>query len=345
MKAGVYYKNSDVRVEERPMPTAGNDGIVLKIWASGICGSDLLEWYRIKKAPLVLGHEITGEVIEVGSLVKDFKLGDRVFATHHVPCDACHYCLSGHTTACETFHTKNNFEPGGFAEYLRVSGRSLASGTFKLPAELSYEEGSFIEPLATVVRGLRAADIKPGDSILIIGSGMAGLLAIKLARTLGAGRIIAADISESRLEAAKKYGADAVVDAKGNIPEAVKKVNNGRLADKVLLSAGALPAAVQALQSADRGGTIIFFAVPKPRESVPVDFNPFWRNDIVIKTSYGATPLDNMQALELLRNRRVVVSDLVTHRFGIDDIGEAFRVAASGDCLKVLITPHGSATK
>jgi L-iditol 2-dehydrogenase len=340
MKVGMYYNNSDVRVEEQPVPVTGDNDVLIKVVSSGICGSDLMEWYRIKRAPLVLGHELTGEIVEVGKNISQFSKGDRVFATHHVPCDECSYCLSGHTTACQTFQEKNNFTPGGFSQYLRVSGRSVKTGILKLPHELSYETGTFIEPLATVVRALRTISITPGDSVMIYGSGLAGILFVKLAKALGAGTVIVADINDYRLQTAKKAGADFVVSAKENVPDFITR-SNGRLADKVVICTGALSAAQSALQSVDRGGTILFFAVAKPGETIAVDFNPFWRNDISFKTCYGAAPIDNRQAMELLRCGSVKVDDMITHRYSIDEIGLAFKTAAQPDgTLKVLIEPN-----
>ncbi len=318
MKVGMYYNNRDVRVEEMPVPDICDKDLLIKVMACGICGSDIMEWYRIKRAPLVLGHELTGEVVKVGKDIKKYKVGDRIVSTHHVPCGECYYCLTNHETACEIFHTKNNFHPGGFAEYLKISGKSLDTGTFILPDEISYEQGTFIEPLATVVRGLRMVDLHPGNSVLILGCGIAGMLNIKLAKALGAGRVIATDISDYRLDMAKKFGAEYVFNAKEDLPERIKKVNSGRLVDKVVLCTGVLPAVEQALQSVDKGGTILFFAVPKPGETVAMDFNSYWRNDINFKTSYGAAPLDNMQALELSRVCNVNVMDMVTHRLNID---------------------------
>ena len=341
MRVGMYYNNSKVEVEELPVPMVGKKDILVKVMASGICGSDVLEWYRIKKAPLVLGHELTGEVVEVGGEVTKFKRGDRVFTTHHVPCDECHWCLTGHQTACQVFQTKNNFNPGGFSEYLRVSGKSIDTGTLLLPDEMSYEQGSFIEPLGTIVRGLRAAALKPGDTLLVLGCGIAGLLMIKLARALGAGRIIATDIDDYRLETAKRFGAEKTIRADGDIPGSIKEINNGRLADKVIVCAGVLSAAQQALQSVDRGGSILFFAVPNPGEMLNIDFNPFWRNDISLKTCYGAAPLDNVQAMELIRAGNVDVKDMITHRFSLEEIAKGFIAAGEGkNCLKVIIKPH-----
>ena len=341
MKVGVYYNNSDVRVEERERPTIGDDDILVKIIASGLCGTDLLEWYRIKRAPLVLGHEPAGEIVEAGKNISGFKVGDRVFVTHHVPCDECYYCRTGHETACKDFQTVNNFDPGGFAQYLKVSGRSINTGTFPVPDEMSYDQASFIEPLGTAVRALRTVAIKPGQSVFICGTGIAGLLIVKLARALGAGRIFVTDLSDYRLRKAREYGADFAWSVKENIPELIKKENGGRGVDQAIICAGAVPPAETALASAGRGSTVLFFAVPKPEERISMDFNPFWRNDITIKTCYGAAPIDNMQACELIRSGAVIVDDMITHRYGIDDIGEAFLKGARPDgCLKIIIEPN-----
>ncbi|MFQ6130509.1 MAG: alcohol dehydrogenase catalytic domain-containing protein [Armatimonadota bacterium] len=340
MKVGMYYSNRDVRVEELPIPEVGAGELLVEIKASGICGSDVMEWYRIKKAPLVLGHEVTGDIAEVGADVDEFEVGQRVFVTHHVPCNTCHYCLNGHHTACDTLHT-TKFYPGGFAQYVLVPQINVDRGVIPLPDEVSYEDGSFVEPLGTVVRGQRNARIGPGQSVLVLGCGIAGLLHIKMARALGAGRIIATDISEYRKEAAERLGADHVLDAGEDVPGRVRDLNEGRLADRVIICAGALAAAEQALECVDRGGVVLFFAVPKPGETVAIDFNPFWRDDISFMPSYAADPLDNATALELIRSRRVVVNDMITHRLSLDEIGEGFRLAGEADnCLKVIIEPN-----
>ena len=336
MKVGMYYNNKDVRIEERPVPKIGNRDLLLEVMNCGICGSDIMEWYRIKKAPLVLGHELTGKVIQTGKEIIEYKIGDRVFATHHVPCEECNYCQTGHETACDVFQIKNNFCLGGFSQYLRVSGKSVETGILKLPEEVSYEQGTFIEPLGTVVRGLRTIGLKRGESVLILGAGVAGLLNIKLAKALGAGRIIATDVSNYRLEAARKAGAEYVINANENVPASLKEVNNG-LVNKVIICTGALQAAKQALKSVDKGGTVMFFAVPKPEETLDVDFNYYWRNDISFKTTYGASPSDNKTALEYIKSRNIEVDDLITHRLDLENIALGFSLATEGDCLKVLI--------
>ena len=202
------------------MPKIGPGELLIKTRASGICGSDLMEWYRIKKAPLVLGHEITGEVTEVGEGVKDFKVGDRVFSSHHVPCGRCRYCLSGHQSVCDLLRT-THFDPGGFAEYIRVPKINVELGTLQIPDTMTFDEGSFIEPLACVVRAQRFAGVGMGQTVLVIGSGISGLLHIQLARSRGAARIIATDISDYRLKAALQFGADAAIHGAEDVPATI----------------------------------------------------------------------------------------------------------------------------
>jgi len=189
--------------------------------ACGICGSDVLEWYRIKKAPLVLGHEMTGEIVEVGKDINKYRVGDRVFVSHHVPCNTCHYCLNGHHTVCNTLRT-TNFDPGGFAEFIRIPAINVDRGVFPLPDEISYEEGTFIEPLACVLRGQKTTHLQPGQTVFIIGGGISGLLHIKLAKALGASSVIVTDINKKRLVFAEKCGAKAGILVDNNIPKHLK---------------------------------------------------------------------------------------------------------------------------
>lgn len=341
MKVAMYYRNNDVRCEEMPVPEIGPGELLVKVMASGICGSDVLEWYRIKKAPRVLGHEISGEIVAVGDQVDTYKPGQRVFVSHHIPCNTCHYCLNGYHTACETLHS-TNFDPGGFAQYLRVPALNVDRGVFPLPNNMSWDEGAFVEPLACVVRAQRLVNLKPGQCLAVLGSGISGLLHIQLAKALGAGRIIATDINPRRLETAKKCGADTVINAREDVPALIKKANGGRPADQVFVCTGAKPAFVQALNSVDRGGTILCFATTEPGVDLEVPLNEFWRNEIKLMPSYGNAPYDAVVAIELISNRRVPVTDLITHRLPIDRAGEGFQMVASAqDCIKVIVEPHG----
>lgn len=340
MRVAMYHNNQDVRLEEMPKPEIGSNEFLMKIMACGICGSDVLEWYRVKKAPLVLGHEATGEIVEVGDKVDDYKVGDRVFVSHHVPCGECRYCLSGHETACETLHT-TNYDPGGFAEYVRIPEINVERGVYPLPDDLSFEEGTFIEPLGCAVRGQRTASVQEGDTVLVLGSGISGLLHIQLARERGAKRIIAIDIKEYRLNAAKKFGADATIYASEDVPEKLRQANEDRLADRVIVCTGAKPASEQALKCVDRGGTILFFAVPKAGVNIPIPITEFWRDEITITTSYGAGPDDLQESLELISKGKVNVRDMITHQFSLKEAEKGFKlVAKAGESLKVIIKPQ-----
>jgi len=218
---------------------------------------------------------------------------------------------------------------------------NIETGIYKLSKNMSYEEGTFIEPLACVVRGQRLAGISNDETILIIGSGMAGILHIQLSKINGAKKVIAADINPNRLELAKKFGADYVIDAKGDLLQQLKDLNEGKAADKVIVCTGAEKAALTALEVVDRGGLILFFAVPDPTTKIPIPITRFWRNETTIKTSYGAAPRDLKEALKILEQKTVNVSDMITHRLDIREAAEGFRlVAKAGKSLKVIIEPN-----
>jgi L-iditol 2-dehydrogenase len=340
MLAAVYYNNRDVRIQEMPKPEIADDELLVKVMASGICGSDVTEWYRVPKAPRILGHEATGVIERTGAEVTRYKIGDRVFVSHHVPCGKCRYCLRGHHTACETLHT-TNFFPGGFAQYIRVPSINVESGVYRLPSGMSFEEGTFIEPLACVVRGQRLAAVQEEDVFLIIGSGVAGILHAQLAKFKGLKRVVVADINPYRLEQAERFGADQTIDARENLPRKLKAVNDGRLADRVVVCTGATQAALTALKCVDKGGTILFFAVPEPSVKVPVPINQFWRNEITLKTSYGAAPNDLAESLNILAQNKLNVEGMITHRLSLRQAAEGFRLMGeAGESLKVILEPN-----
>ena len=341
MRVAMYYNNHDVRLEEMPVPEIGPGELLLKVQAGGLCGSDVMEWYRIQKAPLVLGHEVSGEVVQVGAGVGQYKEGDRMVVTHHVPCNACHWCLNGRHTACETLH-ETSFDPGGFSEYLRVPQINVDRGVFPIPAHVPYDEASFTEPLACVYRGQRRANLQPGQNVLVLGSGLAGLLHINLARALGAGRIIATDMVEYRLEAARRLGADVAFSANEDVPARLREANDGRLAELVIVCTGALPALHQALQSVERGGTVLFFAPTEPGVTLPVTINDvFFRNDVTLTTTYAGAPADLATAMEMIGSGRVQVGQMISHRLGLAEAGLGFKLTAqAGDSLKVIIQPQ-----
>lgn len=335
MKVAMYYRNSDIRIEEMPVPEIGNGELLVKVMASGICGSDVMEWYRLHKAPLVLGHEIAGEIVEVGERVKNYKAGDRIAAAHHVPCNECHFCLSGHHTVCDTLRT-TNYDPGGFSQYLRLPKINVRHGTFKIPDSVTYDEATFIEPLACVLRGQRQAGLRKGQRVLVIGSGISGLLHVQMAKLNGASAVFATDLNELRLSTAKKFGADGVFHAeedRDDIPTV----------DVVILCAGAELALRQAFNSIERAGTILFFAPARNDETlIPAPVNKlFWRNEITLTSSYAGSPKDHIKALKLIRDKKINVNDMITHRLPLKETQVGFKlVEEAKESIKVIIHPH-----
>jgi L-iditol 2-dehydrogenase len=340
MKVAVYYRNSDVRIEECPVPALSDGEVLVKMMACGICGTDVMEWYRIKKAPRVLGHEMAGQIVAVAKGVEDFNVGDRVFVSHHVPCYKCHYCDEGNFTACESLHT-GNYDPGGFSEFIRVPEQNVRLGTFLLPDKVTYEEAAMIEPLACAVLGQKELGIKEQHTVLVIGAGISGLLHIRLAKMKGA-VVIATDINDYRLGMAREFDADHVLKAGDYSPDALKKINKGRLAERVIVCAGAKQAVEHAVSSIDRRGMILFFAVPEGWIQIPS--TSFWRDEIRMAFSYGAAPEDLREAIDLIANGSVDVKKMVTHRVKLSDIQKGFElVSRAKESLKVVVVPDSSA--
>ena len=340
MRVAMYYSNRDVRLEEMAVPAIGPGELLVRVKASGICGSDLMEWYRVQKAPLVLGHEIAGEIAGVGEGVERFRAGERVFVSHHVPCGRCRYCVAGHHSVCDTLR-QTRFDPGGFAEYIRAPKINVELGTFRLPDEISDEEGSFIEPVGCVVRAHRFAGSRPGQAVLVVGSGISGLLHVQVARSRGAGPVVATDINTFRLKAARDLGADGTLRATEDVPARLREMNEGRLADLVIVCTGAMPAIQQAIQSVERGGTLLFFAPTAAGAAVSIPLFEFWRNEITVLTSYAASPQDIVEAIDLIRARRMRVREMITHRLGLAEAGLGFQLMAEGgDSIKVIIEPQ-----
>ncbi len=340
MRVAMYYNNKDVRIEQKEIPRIGPGELLVKVLACGVCGSDVLEWYRAPKAPLVLGHEIAGEIVETGADVTNWKRGDRVFVSHHVPCMMCRYCLSDHHSVCDTLKS-TNFDPGGFSEYVRIPEINVRHGTYALPDAMTHEDAVFIEPLACVYRGQHNAGWEPGRRVVVVGSGIAGLLHIQLARMAGAARVIAVDVDKHRLEAALRFGADCAIPAGDDLPDRLKEVNDGRLAELLIVCTGAMKALNQAYYLVDRGATILFFAPADPEAKVEVPFNHVWWQELKITSSYAGSPRDIRAAMELISSKRLNLKDMITHRLSLDKTAEAFSfVAQGGSSIKVIVQPQ-----
>jgi L-iditol 2-dehydrogenase len=325
MKVAVYYKNNDVRIEEIPRPKINDGELLVQMKATGICGTDVMEWYRIKKAPRILGHEMTGEIVESKS--QKHKIGQRVFVSHHVPCYECEYCKEENHTACEALH-KGSYEPGGYSEFVRVPKLNVRHGIYILPEHISYEEGTMTEPLACAIRGQRVVGVKKDQTIFIQGCGISGLLHILVAKQNGA-KVIATDLNPYRIKKAKEMGADSVFTAD-------QKIN--LQADRVIICTGAYAAVTQAFQTVKRKGVILLFAIPNRNIEIPTA--DAWRNEITISSSYGAAPQDLEESLEWIKSGRIKIKPLISHHLPLEQIQEGFDITChANESLKVVLFP------
>jgi L-iditol 2-dehydrogenase len=339
MKVARYYSRQDIRLEEVPVPEIGAGEILVRVAACGLCGSDLMEWYVREKAPVVLGHEPAGTITAAGTDVRDFQVGDRVFVHHHVPCFVCHHCLRGYYTLCETFKS-THLDPGGFAEYVRVPALNVTRDVLRLPPGMSYVAATMIEPVATCIRGIERANVQTGDTVIVLGAGVTGLIHLQLCRLFGAAKVVLTDFSDYRLGVARQLGADLALDARTDVAAALRDANEGRLADVVIVTAGSISAMEQGLALAGGGATVLLFAPSSPKATLPVSPHRLLFSEITVVSSYSCSPQETRQALRLIQGERLNVEDLITHRFDLAGVGSAIELAAkANDSLKIVITP------
>jgi L-iditol 2-dehydrogenase len=329
MKIAVWYNNNDIRIQEVEKPTPGPNEMLVKVMSCGICGSDVVEWYRLPKAPFVPGHEMGGVVVETGESVSKYQPGDRVFMAPKVPCMNCRYCKNGHFPVCRNVPDRL---PGGFSEYILVPEVIVENGTYILPESMSYDLSTFIEPLACAIRAQRSARVKKNQTLMIIGCGISGLIHIKLAKLRNC-MITALDINPKRLEFARQMGAEAAVCA--GTAEDIKKT------DTVILCTSAVSAVDYAWQYVDKGGVIVFFAVPGPESRVTIPINGLWMNEIQMLTSYYCGPQDIVDAIRLIETEAVTFHDMISHQLPLNEISKGFGLVADAkDSIKVIIHPN-----
>jgi len=338
LKVARLYSFNDIRIEDIPVPQPGSGDALIKTRACGICSGDVMRWYIEKKAPLVLGHEPSGEIVEVGSEVRSFRKGDRVFTHHHAPCLSCKFCKRGDFVQCSTWKS-SCLIPGGVSEYILIQAITLENDTFVLPEFLSFEDATLIEPTACAVKGMRRAHIRQGDTVLVIGLGVMGMINLLLAKAYGAGRVIGADMVKFRLDKALEFGADNVIDAAaGDLREELQRITAGGMAELVIVGPNSADAMRQGISCVRAGGQALLFTPAKPGERLDLDPNWLYFNDINIITSYSCGPDDTREACRLIEKGIVSAGKLVTHRFPIEDTAEAFRLTAKAeDSLKSLI--------
>jgi L-iditol 2-dehydrogenase len=338
MKAAVISGRGAVELRELPRPVIGVGEVLVRMRSCGVCGTDIEKFHGDYITQPVLGHEVAGEVEEVGADVQIVKKGDRVIVHHHISCRSCFYCKNGLETLCEAY-PGSNLDPCGFAEYFRVPEALVKGETvYKLLPSMSFEEGSLVEPTACCIRALIKSGIKAGDSVAVFGAGPAGLTHVQLLRLHGTAPIFAIDVLESRRQMALKIGADLTFDpTTEDVPARVLESTKGAGADCAIVATGNPKAIFQAISSVRKGGKIQLFGSPA-RAPVPLDLTRLFLREISIQASYSTSETEMQMALDLIGTERIRPSQLITHRVPLERIVEALHLAESGkEAVKVIV--------
>jgi L-iditol 2-dehydrogenase len=346
MKVARFYAPGDLRLEEAPEPTAGEGEIKIRVCACSTCGTDVkiskFGHYRIVP-PRVMGHEIAGEVVQVGSGVTGWAPGDRVQVIAAIPCGKCPDCLAGHMAICPSQVSMGYDFDGGFAQYMVVPREVLAvDGLNRIPDGVSFAEASVAEPFACAINAQTLIGVGAGDDVVVIGSGPIGCLHVRLARARGAARVFLVELSLERLTmAADVVKPDGAICASDTDPvDAVIKLTEGRGPSAIITAAASGAAQEQALRMAAPGGRISFFGgLPKDNPVIALDSNVVHYRQLMIMGANGSSPEHNKRALAMIADGSVPVADLITHRLPLDGVLDGIGVVSRGEGIKVTIEP------
>ena len=346
MKVVRFHAPGDVRFEDAPEPGAGPGEVKIRVRNCSTCGTDV----KISKfghhhihPPRVMGHEIAGEVVEVGAGVEGWNAGDRVQVIAAIPCGECGECRRGRMTVCPNQVSMGYHFEGGFAQYMVVPREVLkVDGLNRIPEGVSFAEASVAEPLACALNAQNLARVGVGDDVVVIGSGPIGCLHVRLARSRGAARVFLVELSRQRLDmAAALVKPDAAICAGEVDPvDAIRKLTDGRGADVIITAAASGKAQEQAIEMAARQGRISFFGgLPKDNPTITCDSNLVHYRELMIVGANGSSPAHNAEALNLVATGAVPVADLITHRLPLEEAIDAFGIVARGEAIKVTIEP------
>jgi L-iditol 2-dehydrogenase len=340
MKYVALKPTGEIAVEASSPPPLGRGDLLVEMKACGLCGTDIekLQGRYVASQP-ALGHEASGIVADIGEDVEGFKIGDRVFPHHHVPCYQCHMCRHGSETMCAHYRA-SNLDPGGFAEYFRVPAWNVEhGGVLKLPEHVTFEEATLIEPTACCIRALNRCNISGDETALVVGVGPIGLTHVLLLSMRGL-NVIASDVNPTRLSLAERFGASSVFDAtKVDVPAKIKEQTQEVGVDLAIVASGSSRAIVQALNAVRKGGKVCLFGVPAKGSRLDYDLSDIFNFEISIITSNAAAEADTKAALKLMEERKLNLTSLITHRFKLSDFLLAVETAQRGDCGKIIVTP------
>ncbi len=341
MRAAVYHALDDIRLEKRPVPEIGAGEVLLETLACGLCGGETMAWYK-KAEPKVLGHEPIGRVVETGAGVTEFEVGDRLFVNHHVGRVNSHLSLRGHFTR-DPFYSAMKLDPGGVCEYYRVTAQHLAMDARKLPCSISTAAAVTIEPWSCVLSGLKRCHIQPGDTVAVVGAGFMGQGFVHLAPLFGAGKVVALDLSDWRLDRARDFGATHTINPGTEDPvAALRALNHGRLADTVVVIAPVKQAWDQAMALVEVGGCLHLGAPLPPGTDWVRDGAAAYFDQVTVTSRYSSDHTDTYSYIRLLEAGRIDAERAISHRFDIADAAEAFRLLVEAEeSLKIVVYPHG----
>ncbi len=355
MRAAVYRAPDDVRTETVPVPQIGRGEVLVRIDTCGICGTDLKKIHTgSHSAPRVFGHEMAGTIAAVGEGVRGFVVGDRVMAFHHIPCGECFYCRKQTFAQCERYKkvgtTAGIGEPagGGFAEYIRVMDWIVGDGVktaglVRVPEDIPFEQAAWIEPVNTCFKAVKLLNLKPDETVLVIGQGSIGILLAALAAQTGA-TVLTSDLYPERHAIAAQYGLKHPLDARGDVIAASKAATDGRGADVALVAVGADALIGTAMQAIRPGGRVMLFASTQHGEA-PFDPAAVCMDEKTLMGSYSASVAIQREGIDLVfegyRSGKLDLTKLISHRFGLEDAAEAVRLASNPqpDSMKIVLKP------
>ena len=342
MKAAVVKGNSTIEIKNIEKQSLGSGDILVQMRACGICGSDVEKVFgKYGQPSMRLGHEPAGIITQVGTEVSDFNVGDRVFTHHHVACysDDCHECSHGNETMCKKYY-ESNLEPCGLAdEYLVPEWNIKHGGVIKIPDSMSFEEAAMIEPLACCIRAWNKVTYKNNDSAAILGIGPTGIMHAMLAKLYGFGKIFCLDLNEFRLDFAKKFEVITINSGNANALEQIKSETTNQGVDVAIVATSSLNALKDAISLVRKGGTIVMFGVPSKGANIELDMSEVYSKGLTIVNSYAASDFDTKDAVDKISNKQINVSQLITHKYNLEECQQAFVHAKSGDnAMKIIIS-------
>ena len=342
MKAAMIKNNSNIEIKNIEKPPVGPGDMLVKMRACGICGSDVEKVFgKYGQPSMRLGHEPAGIITQVGSEISNFSVGDRVFTHHHVACysDDCHECSHGNETMCKRYY-ESNLEPCGLAdEYVVPEWNVNHGGVLNIPDSMSFEEAAMIEPLACCIRAWNKFKHHKNDSVAILGVGPTGIMHVLLAKLYGFGKVFCLDLNDFRLNFAKKFETVTINSGNTNALEQIKSETANQGVDVVIVSTSSLNALKDAVHFVRKGGTIVMFGVPSKGANVDLDMSEIYSKGITIVNSYAVSDVDTTHALDLISNKQIKVSQLITHKYNLQECQQAFVHAKSGDnAMKIIIS-------